>query len=63
MLSQTRSEEPAAEARKADGASCTAVQMPSPPNLTGSDARIQARSFALKRMLVMPLAVDLSKSS
>ena len=33
---RTRSVEAAVEAKKADGATCTALLMPRPPNLTGS---------------------------
>ena len=39
---ETRLEEPAADARKAEGASCTALQMPSPPIFTGSEAWVHA---------------------
>ena len=35
---RTRSEEAAAEAKKAEGASCTALRIPGPPNFTGKDA-------------------------
>ena len=40
----TRSEEAAAEARKAEGASCTALRIPSPPIFTGRVACAHAGS-------------------
>ena len=56
-----RSELAAAEARKAEGASCTALLISSPPDLTGSEAWVQAVSSRL--MLVMSLTIDLRISS
>ena len=50
----------AVEARKAEGASCTELLMPSPPDLTGSEAWVQAVSSRL--MLVMSLTMDLRVS-
>ena len=47
----------AAEARKAEGASCTALQIPSPSDFTGSDTWVQVASSRL--MLVMSLTIDL----
>lgn len=48
----TRVEEPAAEAKKADGASCAALQIPSPPCFTGREVWVQAGSFSWNWMLV-----------
>ena len=56
-----RSKEVAAEAKKAEGASCTALQIPRPPNLTGREACVQAMSSVVKHMLVMLLTVDVVK--
>ena len=58
-----RSEVPAAEAKKAEGASWTALQIPSPPHLTGSVACVQVRSFSWKLTLTMPLKMDRKRSS
>ena len=44
MIWETRPEEPAAEAKKAKGASCTALWIPRSPCLTGSEACVQAGS-------------------
>ena len=63
MMWWTRSEEAAAEARKAEGASCTALRIPRPPNFTRSEAWVQARSSSLKWVLVIVLTMDLSRSS
>ena len=41
MIWETRPEEPAAEAKKAEGTSCTALRIPRPPRLTGSEAWVQ----------------------
>ena len=59
----TRSEVAVAEARKAEGASCTVLRIPSLPILTGSVAYVHAGSSSLKCMFVMPLRVDLKSSS
>ena len=55
---QTRSEEAAADAKTAEGASCTAHRTPSPPNFTGKVACSQAGSDSSKWMLVIPLTID-----
>ena len=60
-MSWVRSELAAAEARKAEGANCTELQMPSPPDLTGSEAWVHAVSSRL--MLVMSLTMALRISS
>ena len=44
---------PAAEAKKVEGASWTALRIPSPPHLTGSVACVQVRSFSWKLTLTM----------
>ena len=51
----------AAEAKKAEGASCTELLIPSSPDLTRSEAWVQAVSSKL--MLVMSLTMDLRVSS
>ena len=56
-----RSELAAAEARKAEGASCTELLIPRHPDLTGSEAWVQTVSSRL--MLVMSLTMDLRVSS
>ena len=56
-----RSKLAAAEASKAEGASCTELLIPSPPDVTGSEAWVQAVSSKL--MLVMSLTMDLRVSS
>ena len=43
-MCRTRSVEAAAEERKAEGASCTALRIPSPPAFTGRDAWFHALS-------------------
>ena len=43
-----RLSEAAAEAKKAEGASCTALLIPIPPNRTGRVACVQAGSSAVK---------------
>ena len=60
---ETRLEEPAADARKAEGASWTALRMPRPPCFTGSEAWIQAGSGSLRETLAILLVMDLSKLS
>ena len=60
-MSCTRSAEPAAEAKKAEGASRVALRTPKPPHLTGSDAWDQAESVRL--MFRMLLRSDLSRES
>ena len=55
------SKQAAAEAKKAEGASCTALLIPSPPLLTGSIAWDQAGSS--KWMLTILLTVDLKRLS
>ena len=59
----TRVEEPAAEAKKADGASWTALLIPSPPCLTGREAWVQVESEIWRELLVMLPVMDLSRSS
>ena len=63
MISGTRLEEPAADARKAEGASWIALRMPRPPFFTGSVAWVQAGSESLRETLAILLVMDLSKSS
>ena len=60
-MSCTRSAEPAAEAKKAEGASRVALRTPKPPHLTGSDAWDEAESVRL--MFRMLLRSDLSRES
>ena len=55
---RTRSEKAAADAKKAEGASCTTLRTPSPPNFTGKVACSQAGSDSSKWMLVIPLTID-----
>ena len=58
-----QSEEAAAEATKAEGASCTALRKSSPPQFTGREAWIQEGSSPpSKWMLQMELKMDLSSS-
>ena len=52
---------PAAEAKKAEGASRAALRIPSPPSLTGRLACIQLTSEIL--MLMIPESPDLSSAS
>ena len=47
------SEQPAAEAKKADGASWTVLLIPTPPALTGSDACNQAGSDAMETLTIL----------
>ena len=47
------SEQPAAEAKKADGASWTVLLIPTPPALTGSDACNQAGSDAMETFTML----------
>ena len=54
---------PAAEAKKAEGASWTVLRIPSPPHLTGSVACVQVRSFSWKLTLTMLLKMDHKRSS
>ena len=58
----TRVEEPAADARKAEGASWTALLMPSPPFLTGREAWGHAVTELWRELLVMLLVMDFSRS-
>ena len=51
----------AVEARKAEDVNCTEFLIPSPPDLTGSKALVQAVSSRL--MLVVSLTIDLRVSS
>ena len=55
---RTRSEEAAADAKKAEGASCTALRTPSLPNFTGKVACSHAGSDSSKWMLVIPQTID-----
>ena len=50
-----RLEMPAAEVKKAEGASWTPLRTPTPPHLTGSVACVQVRSFSWKLTLTMLL--------
>ena len=45
------------EARKADGATSTALRTPSPPNFTGSDACVQALSSLATAVFVTSLKI------
>ena len=61
---RTRSEEAAAEAKKAEGAAiCTALRIPSPPNFTGKDACVHPGCPLVKGKLKQVLKMDLSSSS
>ena len=59
---RTRSEQPAAEAKKAEGASWAALRMPIPPAPMGREAWSQALS-SLRCTLVMSPNMDLRRSS
>jgi hypothetical protein len=48
----------AAEAKKAEGASCTALLNPNPPELTGRLAWRHAGSETDKETLQMPLTIE-----
>ena len=63
MIRATRVEQPAAEAKKAEGASWAALLMPSPPRLTGRVAWVQDETEAGRHMLVTLLVMVLSRSS
>ena len=63
MIRATRVEQPAAEAKKAEGASWAALLMPSPPRLTGRVAWVRDETEAGRHMLVMLLVMVLSRSS
>ena len=52
---RTRSEEAAAEAKKAEGASCTALRIPSPPNFTGKIFNFLTSCTTFLRKLVSDL--------
>ena len=54
-----RSEEPAADARKAEGASWTALLIPRPPDRTGSNAWAQAELLLTRSILALSLRIDL----
>ena len=54
-----RSSKAAAEARKAESASCTALRIPRPPQLTVKVACFQAGSLVSKQVLVILLTIDL----
>ena len=58
MMWWNKSEQAAAEARKAEGASCTALLTPRPPYFIGSEAWNQAVSSSLKLMLIMRPSTD-----
>ena len=60
---ETRPEEPAADARKAEGASCTALWISSPLNFTGSEAWVHAQPESPSGTLAILLVVDFRKSS
>ena len=57
-----RSEQPAAEAKKADGASWTVLRIPRPPSLTGREACRKER-LSSRVTLIILLRMDRSKSS
>ena len=57
----TRSTEPAAEAKKAEGPSWAALRTPKPPHQVGSDAWVQAES--LRQMFRMAHRKDLTRES
>ena len=57
----TRSAVLAADAKKAEDASETALRTPKPPHLTGSEACSQPSS--VKSMLIVVVSVDLSRAS
>ena len=59
----TRSEAATAEAKKAEGASCTALRTPSPPIFTGRVACVHAGSSSPKWMFVIPLRDDFRSPS
>ena len=63
MIWATRVEQPAAEAKKAEGASWAALLIPSPPCLTGRVAWVQDETEPGRQMLVMLLVMVLSRSS
>ena len=63
MILWVRSEQAAAETKKAEDASCIALRIPRPPHLTGRVAWVHAGTFSFNLMLAMLLTVDFSNSS
>ena len=52
-IKETKSEQPAADAKKAEGASCAALLIPNPPDRTGREAGKQPGLSASMLLLVM----------